>query len=253
MPKCSAFADALEPAMHAVDAGRRHPLRDDLRDARLRHRTDGSAIPRSRSACTARDATARSSFGTEAGLFQRAGMPTVICGPGHIAQAHQPDEYVSLAQLAAGERFLLGVDDGRHLSAGGRACVTSSGRPLARLPRSAAAAVAEHVGAEDVPAAGDVGEEEAVVGVVGLGDLAHVPRTRAGAFPTARSKMPSASRSKCSQVPRTKPVRSRSSAWLVTTGGASFAGSALRVEIESSVPAGLRFRIAASGSKSAPK
>jgi acetylornithine deacetylase len=29
-----------------------------------------------------------------------------VCGPGHIAQAHQADEYVSLAQLAAGERFL---------------------------------------------------------------------------------------------------------------------------------------------------
>ena len=43
-------------------------------------------------------------FGTEAGLFQRAGVPTVVCGPGHIAQAHQADEYVSLVQLAAGER-----------------------------------------------------------------------------------------------------------------------------------------------------
>ena len=45
-------------------------------------------------------------FGTEAGLFRRAGIPTVVCGPGHIAQAHQPDEYVSLEQLARCERFL---------------------------------------------------------------------------------------------------------------------------------------------------
>ena len=44
-----------------------------------------------------------------AGLFQRAGTPTVVCGPGHIAQAHQADEYVSLAQLAAAERFLLAL------------------------------------------------------------------------------------------------------------------------------------------------
>ena len=48
-------------------------------------------------------------FGTEAGLFQKAGIPTVVCGPGHIAQAHQADEYVSLAQLAAGERILLAL------------------------------------------------------------------------------------------------------------------------------------------------
>ena len=48
-------------------------------------------------------------FGTEAGLFQRAGIPTVVCGPGHIAQAHQADEYVSLAQLAQCERFLQGL------------------------------------------------------------------------------------------------------------------------------------------------
>jgi acetylornithine deacetylase len=48
-------------------------------------------------------------FGTEAGLFQAAGIPSVVCGPGSIAQAHQPDEYVSLAQLAQCERFLLGL------------------------------------------------------------------------------------------------------------------------------------------------
>ncbi len=40
-------------------------------------------------------------FGTEAGLFQRYGMATVICGPGAIAQAHRPDEFVALDQLAA--------------------------------------------------------------------------------------------------------------------------------------------------------
>ncbi|MFZ2101916.1 MAG: acetylornithine deacetylase [Oricola sp.] len=40
-------------------------------------------------------------FGTEAGLFQARGMSVVICGPGSIAQAHKPDEYVSLDQLSA--------------------------------------------------------------------------------------------------------------------------------------------------------
>ncbi len=40
-------------------------------------------------------------FGTEAGLFQARGMSVVICGPGSIDQAHKPDEYVALDQLAA--------------------------------------------------------------------------------------------------------------------------------------------------------
>lgn len=39
------------------------------------------------------------SFSTEAGLFQRAGIPAVVCGPGSIAVAHQPDEYIALEQL----------------------------------------------------------------------------------------------------------------------------------------------------------
>ena len=45
-------------------------------------------------------------FGTEAGLFQRAGIASVLCGPGSIEQAHKPDEFVSLEQLARCERFL---------------------------------------------------------------------------------------------------------------------------------------------------
>ncbi|MDQ0572884.1 acetylornithine deacetylase [Variovorax paradoxus] len=45
-------------------------------------------------------------FGTEAGLFKNAGIPTVVCGPGSITQAHQPDEFVSLEQLARCELFM---------------------------------------------------------------------------------------------------------------------------------------------------
>ena len=47
------------------------------------------------------------SYGTEGGLFQAAGIPTVICGPGDIEQAHRPNEFVSLAQLAQCEAFML--------------------------------------------------------------------------------------------------------------------------------------------------
>lgn len=48
-------------------------------------------------------------FGTEAGLFQSLGMSVVICGPGSIAQAHQPDEFVSLDQLQACLTLLDGL------------------------------------------------------------------------------------------------------------------------------------------------
>ncbi len=48
-------------------------------------------------------------FGTEAGLFKRSGIPTVVCGPGSIVQAHQPDEYVSLEQLARCAAFMKGL------------------------------------------------------------------------------------------------------------------------------------------------
>jgi acetylornithine deacetylase len=45
-------------------------------------------------------------FGTEAGLFKNAGIQTVACGPGSITQAHQPDEFVSLEQLARCDGFM---------------------------------------------------------------------------------------------------------------------------------------------------
>ncbi len=47
------------------------------------------------------------SYGTEAGQFQERGFSVVVCGPGDIAQAHQPDEYITVAQFEAGEAFML--------------------------------------------------------------------------------------------------------------------------------------------------
>jgi len=98
-------AARLEPAMKAVhtEAGIRfEPIaavpaflaRPDEPALRLAQRLAGS------------DGSTLVAFGTEAGLFQRAGISTVVCGPGFIAQAHQADEYVSLEQLAACETFL---------------------------------------------------------------------------------------------------------------------------------------------------
>lgn len=54
-------------------------------------------------------------FGTEAGLFSSAaGIPTVVCGPGSIEQAHKADEYISLEQVALCERFMRRLID--HLA-----------------------------------------------------------------------------------------------------------------------------------------
>jgi acetylornithine deacetylase len=56
-------------------------------------------------------ATGAVSYGTEAGLFQGAGIPTVVCGPGSIEQAHRPNEFVPLEQVAQCEAFLLRLLD----------------------------------------------------------------------------------------------------------------------------------------------
>lgn len=45
-------------------------------------------------------------YAAEAGLFQRAGWASVLCGPGSIAQAHQPDEWIEIDQITQGVRFM---------------------------------------------------------------------------------------------------------------------------------------------------
>ncbi len=45
-------------------------------------------------------------FAAEGGQFQAAGFPTVICGPGSIEQAHQPDEWIALSELEKGAAFM---------------------------------------------------------------------------------------------------------------------------------------------------
>jgi acetylornithine deacetylase len=61
--------------------------------------------------CNAADGHGKVSFGTEASLFHAASIPAIICGPGHIAQAHQPNEWVSIDQLALCEAFMRRLAD----------------------------------------------------------------------------------------------------------------------------------------------
>jgi acetylornithine deacetylase len=58
-------------------------------------------------ALTGGNSTGKITFGTEGGLFQAVlGTPAVVCGPGNIAVAHKPDEYVSEAQMVACDKML---------------------------------------------------------------------------------------------------------------------------------------------------
>ncbi len=57
-------------------------------------------------ALTGANRTGMISFGTEAGLFARAHIPAVVCGPGSIEQAHKPDEWIALEQIARCEGFM---------------------------------------------------------------------------------------------------------------------------------------------------
>lgn len=57
-------------------------------------------------------------FGTEGGLFEQAGIPTVVCGPGSMDQGHKPDEFVTVEQLAGCDAMLQRLAD--YLRQGGR-------------------------------------------------------------------------------------------------------------------------------------
>ncbi|MFI0847736.1 acetylornithine deacetylase [Mesorhizobium sp. IMUNJ 23232] len=83
----------------------------EVRTERLNFMPGLAPEPAGEAECLARllvgaDRTATVSYGTEAGFFQREGWSTIICGPGSIEQAHKPDEFIELDQLAACLRML---------------------------------------------------------------------------------------------------------------------------------------------------
>jgi acetylornithine deacetylase len=55
---------------------------------------------------TGRNRPVTVAYGSEAGHFQGARLPTILCGPGSIDQAHQPDEFITLEQIDAGAAFM---------------------------------------------------------------------------------------------------------------------------------------------------
>ena len=105
-----AYAARFLPAMHAVDAHTYIEF-DHLSTLPGFDTHDGSAITALGHACNATTDVGKVSFGTEASLFHGADIPTIICGPGHIAQAHQPNEWVALEQIARCEAFMRRLVD----------------------------------------------------------------------------------------------------------------------------------------------
>jgi len=99
-------ADELEPRMRAVHPDTGISFDQGVQYPGLDMRPDDEAVTLVK-ALAGQNSHAKVAFGTEGGLFQQdAQIPCVICGPGSIAQAHKPDEYLSLEQLAAGQAFL---------------------------------------------------------------------------------------------------------------------------------------------------
>lgn len=77
---------------------------------------EDSDIVRLALAAAGANASGKIAFGTEGGLYQAAGIPTIICGPGSVGEAHKPNESIALDQVAACEAFLARLID--RLSAG---------------------------------------------------------------------------------------------------------------------------------------
>jgi acetylornithine deacetylase len=111
-----AQADAIEArfraAAEALDARIKARAPEGGVVVTRRSNTPGLAIDRDSPAeqlaraLTGDNETRAVAYAAEAGLFQRAGIPAVICGPGSIEQAHQPDEWIELTQIEEGAAFM---------------------------------------------------------------------------------------------------------------------------------------------------
>jgi acetylornithine deacetylase len=104
------IAEHIEPAMHAVDPNTGFSFEVTTRMPGLALSADHelTAVVKQ---LTGSNATGKVSYGTEGGYYQNAGIATIICGPGDIAQAHQPDEFVAQEQLDACDAFIRRLAD----------------------------------------------------------------------------------------------------------------------------------------------
>ena len=99
------YAEALVPEMKKVAAEAGIEIRQTS-DAPGSNAADTDAVTQLAMALARNPKTAKVAYATEAGLFEKAGLPSIICGPGSIEQAHKPNEYCDLEQLAQCEMFM---------------------------------------------------------------------------------------------------------------------------------------------------
>jgi acetylornithine deacetylase len=100
-----AYAEALAAEMRAIDPQSGIDLKWMSQTVGLAA-SESDAIVQWAMKLSRNSTVGKVSYGTEAGLFQQMGVPTVICGPGDIAEAHRPNEFVALDQLAQCESFM---------------------------------------------------------------------------------------------------------------------------------------------------
>lgn len=100
-----AHVATIEAGMQAIHPDTRVEINTRFDVPPLKPEADGAAEALVRS-ITGDNAGHVVSYGTEAGQFQAAGYSAVVCGPGDIAQAHQPNEYITVAQFDAGHLFM---------------------------------------------------------------------------------------------------------------------------------------------------
>ncbi len=110
MAEIRAFAVSLVPEMLAVDEASGILLDEYNSTNGLVCRADDPAV-RLALTLTGSETVQKVAYTTEAGLFASAGIPSVVCGPGHIAQAHKPDEFIEIEQIRLGEAFLRRLMD----------------------------------------------------------------------------------------------------------------------------------------------
>jgi acetylornithine deacetylase len=103
-------ATKLLPEMRAVQPDTDIVIQELSAAPALSTATDAE-VTQLAAALSGSNVTTKVAFGTEGGLFQAAGIPTVICGPGSIDQAHKPDEFIALDQIARCEAFLRRLID----------------------------------------------------------------------------------------------------------------------------------------------
>ncbi len=103
-------AHTIEPAMHAVSAGTGFDFEVTTHMPGLSLGADHELTSIVKQ-LTGSNSTGKVSYGTEGGYYQNVGIATIVCGPGHIAQAHQPDEWIAQDQLDACDAFIRRLVD----------------------------------------------------------------------------------------------------------------------------------------------